>query len=126
MTPQRLRRILIIDDDRALLETAAHLLRSRGFDVATWGNTLGRLGAIAEVRPDLVLLDVNMPLVPGDELVSVLKDIPALRGIPVVFFSSNDEMALRRLTRKSGVAGYVLKSDLAGDFAGSVARFVRT
>jgi len=124
MTASGARTILIIDDDRAVLETSARMLRDRGFGVVTWSSTLGRLHAMAEARPDLVLLDVNMPLVPGDELLALIKDSPVLREIPVVLFSSNDETELRRMARKTGAAGYISKSDLAGDFAGRVAGFL--
>jgi CheY-like chemotaxis protein len=116
--------ILIIDDDRTVLETSASMLRSRGYGVVTWSNTLGRLGAMVEAQPDLVLLDVNMPLVPGDELLALIRDTPALSHIPVVLFSSNDETELRRLARRSGAAGYIPKSELGGDFAGRVAGFL--
>jgi CheY-like chemotaxis protein len=65
------RKILIVDDDAELLETAAELLRQGGFDVATYSGHFNRLGVVAAERPDLVLLDVNMPFVPGDELYSL-------------------------------------------------------
>jgi CheY-like chemotaxis protein len=118
------RTILIIDDDRAVLETSARILRDRGYDVVTWASTLGRLHAMAEARPDLVLLDVNMPFVPGDELMGLIQESPVLRQIPVVLFSSNDETDLRRMVRKTGAAGYISKSELGGDFAGRVATFL--
>ena len=124
MTLQDARTILIIDDDRVMLETSARILRDRGFEVVTWANTLGRLHAVAETRPDLVLLDVNMPLVPGDELMGLIQESPVLRQIPVVLFSSNDEMDLRRMAQKTGAVGYISKSDLGGDFAGRVAGFL--
>jgi CheY-like chemotaxis protein len=124
MTSDGSRTILIIDDDRAVLETSARILRDQGLDVVTWANTLGRLHAMAESRPDLVLLDVNMPLVPGDELMALIQESPVLRQIPVVLFSSNDETDLRRMVRKTGAVGYISKSELGGDFAGRVLGFL--
>ena len=116
------KKIVVIDDDPQILETVAQLLIQGGFEVATYRGRLNRVQFIAEQRPDLVLLDVNMPLVSGDALFDILRDHSALKSVPVLFFSSNDERDLRLLVQQTGAAGYVSKSELAGDFAGKLAR----
>jgi DNA-binding response OmpR family regulator len=119
------RKILVIDDDALLLETASQLLRQRGFQVATHQDSFNRLNAVRTCRPDLILMDVNMPLVPGDEIVKLLQEDPDLRGIPVLLFSSNDERALRLAARDCGAAGYICKSQMGGQFAAIVERRLR-
>ncbi len=119
----RTAKILVIDDDKAMLETVQELLESAGFEVVTYSGTFNRLGLIVSEAPDLVLLDVNMPFVPGDELAGLLRDDPRLRHIPFAFFSSNDETDLRRLVRATGACGYVSKSDM-GFFASRVSRLL--
>jgi CheY-like chemotaxis protein len=115
-------KVLVIDDDAELLETAAQLLAQRGFRVVTHSESYNRLNAVRVHRPDLVLMDVNMPFVPGDEIVKLLKDDPDLAEIPVLLFSSNDERSLRLTAREVGAAGYVSKSQMGWQFAAVVER----
>ena len=119
-------KILIIDDDPELLETATQLLEQRGFHVVSHRNSFNRLNAVRLHRPDLVLIDVNMPFVPGDEIVKLLQDDPELRDIPVLLFSSNDERALRLAARSCGAAGYISKSQMGWQFASLVERRLKT
>jgi len=113
-------KILIMDDDPELLETARQLLEPRGFRVILHRESFNRLNAVRLHRPDLVLMDVNMPFVPGDEIVRLLQDDPELKHIPVLLFSSNDERSLRLAARECGAAGYVSKSQMGSSFAALV------
>jgi signal transduction histidine kinase len=79
---------------------------------------------IVRHKPDLVLLDVNMPFLSGDELFKLFGDHPSLKGIPVAYFSSNDEASLRLMVVHTGAAGYTSKSEMGADFAGKVARIL--
>jgi CheY-like chemotaxis protein len=118
-------KILLMDDDPELLDTAAQLLQQRGFDVVTHRDSFNRLNAVRLHRPDLVLMDVNMPFVPGDEIVKLLKDDPDLCRIPILLFSSNDERALRQAARECGASGYISKSEMGWQFATVVERRLR-
>lgn len=114
-------KVLVMDDDAELLDAAAQLLRPQ-FEVVTYRAAFNRLNAVRDCRPDLVLMDVNMPLVPGDEITRLLMDSAELRGIPVVLFSSNDERSLKRLAKECGAVGYICKSDMGRNFPAQVAR----
>lgn len=118
-------KILIVDDDAELLDTAAQLLEQRGFTVVKHRDSFNRLNAVRIHRPDLVLVDVNMPFVPGDEIARLLQDDPGLRHIPVLLFSSNDEHALRHTARECGAAGYISKSQMGWQFAALVEHKLR-
>lgn len=114
-------KILVMDDDAELLDTASRLLEPQ-FDVRTYRAAFNRLNVVRDFQPDLILMDVNMPLVPGDEVTRLLKDSPELADIPVVLFSSNDERSLRRLARDCGAVGYISKSEMGWNFSSQVAR----
>lgn len=118
------RKIVIVDDDEILLSTAAGLLERAGFEVATCLTTFNRLNFIMEHKPDLVLLDVNMPMVTGDEIYRLMQDHARLRDFPVIFFSSNEEGELRRLVSRSGARGYLSKSEVGSNFAAKVTRIL--
>ncbi len=108
-------RIVIIDDDVDLLATASRLLELEGFEVVTHRRAFNSTNLVAQLRPDLVLLDVNMPFLSGDNLFRLFKEDSRLAGVPVVFFSSNDEGSLRRMVQEMGAKGYITKSELSGD-----------
>lgn len=121
MTPAK---IAIIDDDPALLQTAAALLARGGLRTATYHGRFDRLAFLLREEPDLLLLDVNMPAASGEELHALMREHPDLSHVPVVYFSSNDENDLGALVRQSGARGYLSKSWMGPDFAGRVARFL--
>lgn len=120
----RRRKIVILDDDEVLVGTAAALLERAGFEVATCVTTFNRLNFVMEHKPDLVLLDVNMPMVTGDEIFRLMQDHARLRDFPVVFFSSNEEGELRRLVNRSGARGYIAKSEVGSHFGAKVTRIL--
>lgn len=117
-------RVVVLDDDAEILKLAGTLLERAGYEVAGYSGRFDRVNFVAGQAPDLVLIDVNMPAVGGDELFELLRDDPRLAGVPLVFLSSNDETELRRLVRHTGAAGYIPKSALGDDFAARVARFL--
>ena len=106
-----MKRILVIDDDRAHLETTRDLLEEEGYDVITQAGPFGATERIMVTRPDLVLLDVNMPALSGEMLLQVVKGREQTREARVVLHSSNDEEALRGAARRLGAAGWICKGD---------------
>jgi DNA-binding response OmpR family regulator len=115
MTPRR-PKVLIVDDDPALLETAAQLVERAGFEAATCAARVNRLNLIREARPDLVLMDVNMPFLSGVDVMRLMREVEELRQTRVVLFSSNDEWSLRRMARESGAWGWIPKASMGLDF----------
>ena len=91
-------KLLIVDDEVAILEALTDILSVEGYDVATAANGAEGLAKVAKDRPDLILLDLMMPVMDGQEMLRRLKDDASLRTIPVVVMS----------------AGRVTKSDLHG------------
>src|SRR5882724_2147951 len=89
------RTILIIDDNAVVLEMTRSTLEMAGFRVLIRDRTEGAIGTILQERPDLVLLDVNMPNVSGDSLADVLSRTRSTRDTIVVLHSSLPANALR-------------------------------
>jgi DNA-binding response OmpR family regulator len=80
--------ILVVDDDPKHLRLVEVLLRPRGYTVVTAANGAEALEQVHRAQPDLILLDVMMPLVDGFEVCKLLKDHPATRLIPVVMMTA--------------------------------------
>ena len=86
-----MRKILIIDDDQAHLDSARGILEAEGYEVFTQNQPFGATNAVIRLQPDLVLLDVNMPALSGDRLAEVLRANSLTRNVKVALHSSNDE-----------------------------------
>ena len=100
------RRVLIVDDEPLILEVLAEHFKN-DFDVETAPNGADALGAILRRRPDVVLLDINMPRMNG---VEVLKDIKQIDdSITVIMVTANEQVQLAAEALKSGAFGYVPK-----------------
>jgi CheY-like chemotaxis protein len=80
--------ILIVDDEFGLAEMTGELLVIAGYRVATAINGKLALASLNQMRPDLILLDVMMPIMSGPEMLEVLKADPLHRDIPVIMMSA--------------------------------------
>jgi DNA-binding response OmpR family regulator len=104
------KRIVVIDDSKLVLAVADDALRGAGFEVLTTDSSIEANQHIyASVRPDLILIDVMMPLLNGDRKVKLLKERESSRNIPVLLMSSKPASEMEALTRESGADGYILK-----------------
>ena len=106
-------RILIIDDDVAHLDSTRGILEAEGYDVLTHNQPFGSTNEIMKHRPDLVLLDVNMPGLSGEKLAEVYRANAQTRDTRVMLYSSNDEDALREASRRLRLDGYICKGNPA-------------
>lgn len=106
------KKVLIVDDDELHLYTTKELLQDDFIEVLTHKSWVGATNRLKEVQPDLVLLDVNMPALSGDKLVSIIKPYCDSITTSIVFYSSNDEDSLRELTKTHRVQGYICKGNI--------------
>ncbi len=81
-------KVLVADDDMALVATLTWILREHGLQVVTVPNGDGLLERLHDERPDLVLLDIMMPKVDGLQLLERIRAEPAWRDLPVLMVSS--------------------------------------
>jgi CheY-like chemotaxis protein len=107
------KRILLVDDDESHLKAIRTILELEGYEVHTSSQSMGTSKLVMGLAPDLILLDVNMPTLTGDRLISILKRNDMAASIPVVFFSGSDDSTLREMARRCGAAGYIRKGDPA-------------
>lgn len=81
-------KILIIDDEPVNLKALVAFLELHGFSIMVAGSGEEGLAILKENRPDLVLLDIVMPMMDGFEVCQAIKADPASATIPVIFISS--------------------------------------
>lgn len=83
-----MKRLLIVDDELAIVEALQDILSVEGYDIVTAFNGAEGLQRMATAKPDLVLLDLMMPVMDGREMLRRMRDDASLRDIPVVVMSA--------------------------------------
>ena len=103
------RRILLVDDSRTILNLVETGLRKNGFQTETAMNGRIALDYLAVTQPDLILSDINMPVMDGFELCKAVKADPRLSSIPFVVMSTNDDRVHMKRMIQYGAAAYLVK-----------------
>ena len=101
------KRVLILDDSSIVLELVGEALEAAGY-VAVTAPDLAHLERGLAERPDLLVVDVNMPEAYGDDVGAVLRDVRGL-AVPIVLFSSIPESELAARAVEAGFTDYVSK-----------------
>ena len=104
-------KILVVDDSPVILETTRLILEEAGYQVVTLDNPLSMAHAVRKDSPDLVLLDVEMPAVRGDDVASIAGRHGATQGTPVVLYSDLAEKQLQERTLRCGAVGFIRKTN---------------
>ena len=103
------RRVLIVDDIDALREMTESVMNLANFEVATAANVQQALLRIQDFRPDLVLMDIQMPVTDGIALTRQLKADPLTRHILIVAFTAHASKGDAQGLRDAGFDGYIFK-----------------
>lgn len=103
-------KILVIDDDKAMLAVVRRQLEAAGYAVVTSESALKMPSIVQKEKPDLVLLDVEMPALRGDQVVEMSKLFDFLRRTPILLHSGKPEEELAVLARNTGATGYMCKT----------------
>ena len=89
--------VLVVDDVPLMRDTLCRVLRREGFEAVAAEDGVEAMGLVGSVPPDLILLDVNMPLMGGLEVLEQLHDHPLWKEVPVVMISGfADSRTMRR------------------------------
>ena len=102
-------KILIVDDEPDVVELFERTLKAEGFEVVVAYDGIGALDLASTDRPDLILLDIMMPMMSGYEVCSQLKSNPTTQQIPVICVSSAHTPDARAHALKAGAATLVTK-----------------
>ncbi|HYP88834.1 MAG TPA: response regulator [Polyangiaceae bacterium] len=103
-------KIVVIDDSEIVLAVAKNALESAGYDVVTHDRPAGCVALILHEKPELVLMDVNMPGLGGDTIVSVLAKAAPTSDTVVLLHSSLSAEVLRSKATAAGAHGFIQKS----------------
>jgi adenylate cyclase len=102
-------KILIVDDSADIVEFLADLLQAKGYAICTAGSGPEALEQIERQRPDLVLLDVMMPIMTGHEVCRKIRENPATVFLPVVMLTAGDANVERIKGIEAGADDFLSK-----------------
>lgn len=102
--------VLIIDDSELVLAMAKDALEDAGYRVETATNGIEANRFIfSKSKPDLIIMDIMMPMLDGNKKAKILKENEMSRDIPILLLSSKSEEELRALCAEAGADGYIVK-----------------
>lgn len=117
------KKILIVDDEPDLMSIARFRLEKSGFKVISAVNGKEALEMTAKERPDLILLDLRLPLLNGTDVCLQLKRDDKLKNIPVILFTaSTDKIADKVMA--CGAQDYILKPFSAEDLIEKINKLI--
>ena len=118
--------VLVVDDSEIVLAMAREALEAGGFDVVTSLNAKGADNYIfSQDKPDLIILDVMLPILEGDKKAKMLKENELSKGIPILLLSSKPEDEMRRLVKESGADGFIRKPFARAQMVEKVEKTIR-
>ena len=102
--------IVVIDDSPTALGVVSRWLEDDGYRVVPLTRSLGATTILTRIRPDILLLDIQLPGLSGDRFAHILSQNPATASIPIIFHSQIDPVELRRLAHECAVVGAIAKT----------------
>ncbi|HUR79514.1 MAG TPA: response regulator [Thermoanaerobaculia bacterium] len=113
--------VLIVDDNVGFRAQAAKLCAAEGFSTVTAGSLSELALVLSSSTPDLALVDIELPQIPGHRLGALIR---SRANVPIVLVSALDETHVRRLFEASDADGWICKPLTRDKLIGAVTRFV--
>ncbi|WP_410221747.1 response regulator [Pedobacter sp.] len=101
------KKVFIFDDNSDILELCTFILEDAGYEVRTSESSNDIEQQVLNFMPDLIFMDNWLPDIGGIEATQKLKKNPLLKGIPVVYFSANND--IKSLSEQAGADSFLSK-----------------
>ncbi|MGA3132511.1 MAG: SpoIIE family protein phosphatase [Terracidiphilus sp.] len=117
--------VFVVDDDPSIIRTIEGFLKRAGFRTDSAGDVAGALQGIRAKRPDLVLLDVNLPDGSGFDVCTTLKNEASALTTPVLFISANEDTSTKVHGFEVGGVDYITKPIVGAEVIARVRTHLR-
>lgn len=101
--------VLAIDDSRTIRTLLRQALEQVGFDVHVAEDGVEGVAKFNEVRPDVVITDINMPNLDGFGVISQLRGAPVQTAVPILVLTTESSAELKTRARDLGATGWIVK-----------------
>lgn len=102
-------KILIVDDEKDIVETLSFMLQAKGFETVTALDGEEGLKLAKEVNPDLIILDVMMPKINGYKICRLLKYDAKYKNIPIIMVTARSQEGDKLIGEETGADEYITK-----------------
>lgn len=109
-------KILLVDDDEAILSVYSTSLKAHGYEVVTAPNGKAGLEKAATEKPDVILLDQVLPDIQGNEVLRLLKENQDTKSIPIAMLSNFGQNELIEKAINTGAVDYIRKYEIEPDY----------
>jgi two-component system cell cycle response regulator DivK len=116
--------VLIVEDNELNMKLFRDLLEAHGYQTVGTSNGYEALDLVRSLRPDLILMDIQLPQVSGLEVTGWIKQDPAIAMIPVVAVTAFAMKGDEERIREGGCEAYLSKPISVGKFIETVRRFI--
>lgn len=103
------RTALIVDDSASIRSMVAFTLKEAGFTVLEGGNGQEGLDLLGRAKVDLIITDLNMPVMDGITFIRGLRALPATRFTPVLMLTTESQDAKKKEGKAAGATGWIVK-----------------
>ena len=103
------KKVLVIDDDKYARSISKKVLGEYGYEVSAVEDGIEGIKVMVDFQPDLVLLDLMMPVISGFDVLKKMKDIKELKDIPVLMVSAHSEIDQVKIALSLGAIEYIVK-----------------
>lgn len=110
-----MKKIVLVEDDTMLAEIYQIQLRQAGFSCLIAANGVVGVGMIKSELPDLVLLDLMLPELSGDQVLKTMRENDWGKDIPVLVLTNISEAEAPDGLHELGIEGYIVKANLSND-----------
>ena len=117
------KKVLIVEDNELNMKLFADLLDAHGYETRQTREGLKAIGMARTFKPDLILMDIQLPEVSGLEVTKWLKDDEALADIPVVAVTAFAMKGDEKRIREGGCEAYIAKPISVASFLATVRKF---
>jgi len=101
--------VLIVDDSVSIRQVVGFTLKQAGFTVLDASNGQEALGKLSGQRVDLIVTDLNMPVMDGITLIKNVRSQPATRGVPVLMLTTESQDTKKQEGKAAGATGWIVK-----------------
>jgi two-component system chemotaxis response regulator CheY len=103
------RRILIVDDSVMIRQMVSFTLREAGFEVVEAENGQDALNKVGKQNVDLIVTDLNMPLMDGITFIGNARALPATKFTPILMLTTESQPEMKSKGRAAGATGWIVK-----------------
>ncbi len=120
-----MKKIMLVDDSATLLMSMENVLKRAGYAVEKAKNGKEALDKLkGGLKPNLIITDLNMPLMDGITLIKEIRKLPGYRFIPILMLTTESEQKKRMEAKKAGATGWLVKPVKPNDLLGVIKKVI--